>query len=290
MTLAYLINFFLKKIKVKPIEGIQSETKFIKTRDNCDLKLSVYRPIGCKTKRCVIDFHGGGFVFQPLKYLHILCQQYALNSNTTVIFVHYRTSDHNPFPTAFFDACDAISYIYSHEDEFQIDKNKIILMGDSVGGNLVAASSFYCRENNIKILYQMMYHPMLDIEMKTQSVKEFKYAPVCTVPLIKKGWKTYIENEKDQSNKMYYSPMYCSDFSSLPNAYIEVCQYDALKDDGLNYSQLLLNSNIEVELQMIKNSCHGFDSNINSELTKRYIQKRSNVLNREFKKAENKPN
>lgn len=286
--IVYIINYFLKKIKIKPIVGIEKEIKYIKTEDEYDLKLSVYKPINCTSKRCIIDFHGGGFVFNSVKYLHILSQQYALNSNSIVIFVEYRTSDRNPFPTSFNDACCAISYIYNHQDEFKIDKNKIILMGDSVGGNLVAATSFYCREHNIKILYQMMYHPMLDVEIKSESCKQFKYAPLCSVPLIKKAWKTYIENEKDESNKMYYSPLYCNDFSSLPNAYIEVCQYDALRDDGIRYFQKLKDASIDVKLEIIENTCHGFDSNLKGGLTKTYLEKRYQILNREFEKAESK--
>ena len=69
--------------------------------------------------------------------------KYALFAKCTVVFVHYRTCDGYPFPTPFYDCCDAMEYVWENAENLNIDKDRIAVGGDSAGGALAASCTHW---------------------------------------------------------------------------------------------------------------------------------------------------
>ena len=66
-------------------------------------------------------------------------RNWAKNLNVPFISVEYRKAPENPYPAAIEDCLEAFLWAaFCFRQVYQIDPKKIILVGDSSGGNLVA--------------------------------------------------------------------------------------------------------------------------------------------------------
>ena len=63
-----------------------------------------------------------------------------------VVSPEYRLAKSAPYPAALKDCYAALKYMYDHADELGIDRNRIIVGGESAGGGLAAALCMYARD------------------------------------------------------------------------------------------------------------------------------------------------
>ncbi len=86
-------------------------------------------------------------------------------------------------------------------------------------------------------LFQMLiYPPVLDARQETDSMRKFiDTPPIWNAKLNRKMWKLYLSNKKD----IYASPNEATSFDGLPQAYIEVNEFDCLRDEAIEYAQKL---------------------------------------------------
>ena len=78
----------------------------------------------------------------------------------------------------------------------------------------------------------------------------------------------------------YTSPIAHKDYTDFPPTYIEIAEYDSLKDDGKLYHELLKNYNVETELYEIPGTMHGFDIKYNAKTSIDAINNRISFLNK----------
>ena len=64
----------------------------------------------------------------------------------------------------------------------------------------------------------------------------------------------------------------------IPPAYIEVAQYDCLRDEGIKYSEALEQCGVYTELHEIKAAMHGYDIAKDSGLLKEIMGVRLRFL------------
>lgn len=100
----------------------------------------------------LIHIHGGGFVSQNsndhLGYL----RKFARNAKTCVFAIDYRHAPENPFPAALDDVWQAYVWIIRHSTQaLGITPAKIILSGDSAGGNLAIGLTSLCLLNRFRV-------------------------------------------------------------------------------------------------------------------------------------------
>lgn len=86
----------------------------------------------------LIHIHGGAFAFGDKRDDHMDAYLTAVKRGYAVASIEYRVSGEATFPAAVLDCREAVRYIKSHAEEFMIDRDKIIAIGGSAGGNLAA--------------------------------------------------------------------------------------------------------------------------------------------------------
>ena len=69
----------------------------------------------------------------------------------------------------------------------------------------------------------------------------------------------------------------------MPQAYIEVAEFDALRDDGILYSKLLKETGIDVEFHDTHGTMHGFDYNAKAPTTIKMEALRIDYIKRKFR-------
>jgi len=281
-----VINIFLKISfnKIKTVDGI-SETKIkIAGYQNGVIELTIYSPknIG-ENAPCLIYFHGGAFALKAAPHHKKLIYQYALKTPCKVVFVDYRLAPKYAFPIGVEDCYAAFEWVCKNADILGIDKNRIAVGGDSAGGALAAAVSIMARDRKApRICFQMLIYPVTDARQITGSIKKYIDTPMWNSKLNKKMWELYLRKGV-RSKKEYASPMEAVSLEDLPDAYIEVAEFDCLRDEGINFAKALQNNGIHVELYKTIGTIHGFEIAENSEIVNQSIAKRIEALKAAFK-------
>jgi hormone-sensitive lipase len=91
----------------------------------------------------IIHIHGGGFVAMSSSSHENYLRKWCNRLEVPVLSIDYRLSPENPYPKALDDVWQAYNWILKYaSDEFNIELNKIILVGDSAGGNLALALTY----------------------------------------------------------------------------------------------------------------------------------------------------
>jgi len=85
----------------------------------------------------VILIHGGGWKSGNKSQMHFLAQEIAANGYACFT-VEYRLSPEAKFPAAVLDIKSAIQFIRTNANQFNVDTNKIAVLGCSSGGQLAA--------------------------------------------------------------------------------------------------------------------------------------------------------
>ena len=232
----------------------------IPAEDGANIRLLLYSPKQCTGQTpCLLFLHGGGFVFNAAPHHFALARKFARELQVKTVFVDYRLAPKYKFPTAPNDCMSAYRWILSHAGELNIDTGSIIVCGDSAGGNLAAVLCLMARDAGLTMpKAQMLLYPFVDRHLNTESCRLYTDTPMCSSKDMRKYLKMYVK-DLDTAQIPYLSPMEAPTLTDLPSAYIEIAQYDCLRDEGAEYAGALGRCGIPVELQEIEGAMHGYD-------------------------------
>lgn len=272
-----------KNNKMMLPEKLKVTEKEIEGYNNDKITLEILEPKNNSAiDSCLIYFHGGAFAIKEAPYHINLCIDYALKTPCKVVFVNYRLLPKNPFPVGIEDCYAACRWVYDYAEELGINKSKIAVGGDSAGGALAAGITLMARDRKeLKFCFQLLIYPVTDQRQNTESMKKYTDTPMWNSILNKKMWDLYLKNGL-HGPKEYASPMEAASFTNLPNAYIEVAEFDCLRDEGINYAHALKNSDIGVELNITEGTIHGYDMEEASEIVLTNKMKRIQALQKAF--------
>lgn len=269
--------------KKKPNKGVREIKKKIPGYQNEPIEIMLYEPEETdQPLPCLIYLHGGAFVLKSAAFhKHLICE-YARRTPCKVVFIDYRLAPKHSFPVGVEDCYAGFKWVYENAAEHGIDRNKIAIGGDSAGGALAAATCLMARDRKASsICFQMLVYPVTDARQMTESVKEFVDTPLWNAKQNQKMWKLYL-GEGGHTNRAYASPMEAASLENLPDAYIEVADFDCLRDEGINFAKALKKSGVSVQLIQTIGTIHGFDIAENSEIVRRSIINRIEALKNAF--------
>ncbi|MDD3400243.1 MAG: alpha/beta hydrolase [Eubacteriales bacterium] len=250
--------------------------------DGAKIRVLEYTPKAGSDGGCIIFFHGGGFIFEAAPHNFWLARRFASELKCKTLFVDYRLAPLHRFPCAPFDCYAVYKWVLKNADELNIDPRRIILYGDSAGANLAAVVSMMARDEQIQLpCAQMLMYPFVDRRLNTQSMSEFTDTPMCNTKDMYKYLKAYV-HELDPKLLPYFSPMEASTLGGLPHAYIEVAEFDCLRDDGILYAQRLRHEGVSAELHLIKGAMHGYDIAAKSGIVKECESSRKKFILKEW--------
>lgn len=251
------------------------EDFMISVSNDEEIKCRVYIPDGQGTFPVFIYYHGGGWVLGDIESTDASCRLIAKRTQSIVISVNYRLAPEYKFPTAVEDAYSALEWVYENGISFNGDISRLIVGGDSVGGNLATVVTMIARDRKgPSIAGQVLIYPPTNLEFNTESHQMFaKGFGLDREQLI---WfrNHYLRNEEDKTNG-YASPLIAEDLSGLPQALIITVENDVLRDEGLAYANRLKKFGVQVEYACDSGMVHGyfahtaiFSNNIESTVSK----------------------
>lgn len=225
-----------------------------------DIKLRLYRPNADGLLPVLVFFHGGGFVLGDLDSHDNLCRVLSNRMGAMVVAVDYRRAPEAKFPAAFDDAWTAVNWVAEHADELEIDPSRLMVGGDSAGGNLAANVCLKARDNSgPAIAHQLLFYPVCDNDLSRNSYREMGSGYLVETDMMRWFWDQYLTTPQD-AEKPYCCPLKAADLSKLPAATVVVGGYDPLKDEVLAYVERLRLAGNSVSSLIYPGAIHGFMS------------------------------
>lgn len=249
-----------------------------------EIELMLITPAGIgKPAPCFYFIHGGGFVFEATSGHYRRAVSFAKEADCIVAFVKYRQGPDFVFPYPQEDCFAALVWLHEHADEIGIDPERIGIGGDSAGGTLAVTSCLMARDRGtgIKPLFQLLIYPFLDNRSNSESFLKYTDTPVWNSTLSKQV-KPLIDPHPEDTPLAYRSPVEADTLEGMPPAYIEVAEFDALRDDGILYSKLLQDTGIDVEFHDTHGTMHGYDYVMNAPTTLLMEVLRTEYMKRKF--------
>ena len=187
-----------------------------------------YRQKAAAPAPVMIYLHGGGFVLGSLESHDDICAELCEGAGIEVVAVDYRLAPEHPFPAAFEDGWAVLRAVAgTHE--------RIIIGGDSAGGNLAAALALKSRDAGGPALSgQVLIYPGLGGDMTHGS-----YATQATAPGLSTRDVIYYRDVYAGGGSKYAEPLRETDFSGLPPAFLVAAALDPLHDDCEAYAEKL---------------------------------------------------
>jgi acetyl esterase len=204
---------------------------------------------------CLVFFHGGGFVIGNIDSHDVVCRQLAHEGELIVISVDYRLAPEHKFPAAPDDAIAATKWVAANAKQFGVDAGRIIVGGDSAGGNLAAVTAIALRDSGPKLAGQLLIYPATDFAMNHPSHSEPETSLLLTHSVIKWFIDHYMgDGDRDDWRA---SPAR-ADLAGLPPAYVLVAGADPLRDEGNEYAERLKHAGVPVTYRYFPGQFHGF--------------------------------
>ena len=132
-------KFPLIKIVTKKKYEILNEIKDLvyATIETRELHLDAFYTKGRLKNPAVLLIHGGGWKSGNKSQMNSIAQEIA-SKGYSCFSVEYRLSPEAKFPAGIFDVKNAIKYIKMNAEKFNINPNKIAVLGCSSGGQIAA--------------------------------------------------------------------------------------------------------------------------------------------------------
>lgn len=226
-----------------------------------DIPARLYKPLALRQidglSPCLIFFHGGGWVIGDLDSHDVVCRTLASEGEIIVISVDYRLAPEHKFPAAVDDAIAATRWISKNAKSLGIDASRLIVGGDSAGGNLAAIVSIDARQSGLKIAGQVLIYPATDFAMTHPSHREPETDALLTRSVIRWFRDHYLTGVTDVDN-WKASPARIENMSGLPPAFVLTAGADPLRDEGNDYARRLKDAGVSVVHQTYPGQFHGF--------------------------------
>ncbi|MBF9033152.1 alpha/beta hydrolase fold domain-containing protein [Rhodobacterales bacterium HKCCE2091] len=197
----------------------------------------------------VLYFHGGGFVFGDLDSHDDFCADLCAAVGVEVVSVDYRLAPEHLHPAPHGDALAAFRWLEGRA-------GRIVLAGESAGGNLAAGVAQACR-SSAALSGLLMVYPSLGGPPDTASAIEHADAPLMAARDSEHyaGLRTGGTPPKGDAT---FAPLEGADSAGLPPTLISVAECDPLADDGRIYAARVIEAGGQARCRVEPRLTHSF--------------------------------
>lgn len=255
---------FLVNLQKETHKDIEADTKdiIIPDNENGEINVRIVRPKdNNETLPAILYVHGGGWVLGDKDTFDMLIKTLANCTNSVVVFPEYSRSPEAKYPKALNEVYAALEYIADNAEELNINPEKIAIAGDSAGGNMAAVTAIKSAKNNgPKLVYEVLFYPVTNVDMDTHSYDAFKDGPWLTKKAMEWFFESYLGDVKKNKDDIYVSPLKAEieDLENLPPTLIITDENDVLRDEAEAYARKLDEAGVEVSNVRINGTHHDF--------------------------------
>jgi acetyl esterase len=221
----------------------------------------VYRPTGESVANpadspTMLWIHGGGFVIGDVAGNDLTVRKIAAYTGCTVASLEYRLAPEYPFPAAPDDVFEAIQWIAG--GGMGATPNKLLIGGDSAGGNLAMVGALRARDAGIDITHQMLVYPCVDPTCSSESFKANAEGYLLSAPFMHWFWKNYLGDDYVEVVDPLVNPLQAESLAGMASATVITAGYDPLCDEGKQVAAALTDAGVATVALHYPGLIHGF--------------------------------
>lgn len=249
-----------KKTPMIPRQEVEMKKDVVVETSVQPTHISLYYPLGAHQKKfpVYINFHGGAFIMNEKEMDDPYCRFLANQAGCVVVNVDYAKAPEYPFPKPIQQGYDILQWLKGRANDLNIDADKIMIGGQSSGGNIAAALCLYLEEKgDEQPLLQVLSCPMLDFvtphgdkpepdKWRARYPQVAHFLNMCYVPL------------KEQAAHPHASPVLAEVSSRLAPALILISEFDAFRPEAECYAEKLKAAGISVQDERFEGCSHAF--------------------------------
>lgn len=218
----------------------------------------IYKPAGASgAMPVIVYYHGGGWVIANLDVYDATPRFMAKQLNALVVSVEYRKAPEAKFPAQHDDAIAAYRWVLDKAQSWGGDPSRLVLAGESAGGNLAVATAIYARDNRLTMPDHILaVYPIANSSKALPSRTDSFNAKPLNTPML--DWFTYYYSTTKADAMDPRINLVKANLRGLPPVTIINAQIDPLRSDGETLQGALRAAGVSVEQRTFPGVTHEF--------------------------------
>ncbi|CAA0079123.1 Carboxylesterase NlhH [Halioglobus japonicus] len=256
--------------EIAPSEGLEISTlTFQSEPDGNTIKVQYIRPQSTEPLPCVYYIHGGGMqAMSCFDGNYRAWGKIIAARGVAVAMVDFRNSimpssapEVAPYPAGLNDCVAGLKWLVSQAASLGIDSSRIIVAGESGGGNLTLATALRLKREGelhlIKGIYALCPY-IAGIWPLPENPSSTENNGLLLDLHNNNGAMSYGIEELEKRNPLAW-PGFATDddVAGLPPTIISVNECDPLRDEGVNFYRLLLKNGVAARCRQVMGTIHG---------------------------------
>ena len=266
---AAMLNSFDNET-IAPSAGLSVRTeRVVSDPDGNMINIQFIRPDTSARVPCVYYIHGGGMTFLTCFYGNYRAWGRIIAANgVAVAMVDFRNAlvpssvpEVAPFPAGLNDCVSGLKWVHANSAALNIDPTRIIVAGESGGGNLTLATGLKLKRDGeiglIKGLYAQC--PYIAGEWPLPQYPSSTENNGILMDLHNNRGAMGYGIEAFHARNPLAWPAFATaqDVAGLPPTVISVNECDPLRDEGISFYRLLMNSGVRARCRQVMGTIHG---------------------------------
>jgi len=227
------------------------------------IRARLYVPVGAGARSAgLLYLHGGGWVIGSPDTHDRLTRELAAGIGARVVSLAYALAPEHPYPAGLDDCVDAARYVGARGAELGIDPGRLLIGGDSAGGNLSAATLLRLKAEPGAAFRGAIYiYGAFAMDYRTPSIEAWGDRDLI-LSRNSMEWfrKQYLPGGPPSggiASDPFLSPLR-GDLAGLPPAILIVGTLDPLLSDSELFADGLRKAGVPAELHVYPDGLHGF--------------------------------
>ena len=255
---------------VAPNAGLTTRTEtFVSAPDGNRINIQFIRPEGDEILPCVYYIHGGGMtVMSCYDGNYKAWGRIIAAHGVAVAMVDFRNAlrassapEVAPFPAGLNDCVSGLRWVHANAAALGVDPSRIVIAGESGGGNLTIATSLKLKQDGdiglIKGLYALCPYIAGQWPLP-QNPSSTENNGILLELHNNRGAMGYgIEAFEARDPLAWPGFATLEDVTGLPPVVISVNECDPLRDEGIGFYRLLLKAGVAARCRQVMGTIHG---------------------------------
>jgi acetyl esterase/lipase len=239
---------------------------------------------GTGLRPAILHTHGGGYILgSPRGDLPNL-QRIAAQQGCLIVSVDYRLAPETRYPGSLEDNYAGLRWLYDQAERLNVDRGRIVVMGESAGGGHAAALALAARDRGeVPLAGQVLVYAMLDDRTgSARRTPPHEGVYIWTPELNALGWSALLGAPAGSGAVPAGAvPARAASVAGLPSTFIGVGALDLFVAEDVEYARRLLDAGVATELLVVPGAFHAFQFVVpTAAVSRRFSQAIDNALSR----------
>jgi len=255
---------------IAPKEGLDVSTVELPSEpDGNTIRLQVIRPQVEGPLPCVYYIHGGGMAAMScFDGMYRAWGRIIAHQGVAVVMVDFRncvvpssSPEVAPYPAGLNDCISGLKWLHAHAADLGVDPDRIVVAGESGGGNLTLATGMRLKRDGdlglIRGLYAMC--PYIAGEWPQERLPSSTENNGIFLDLHHNRGSVGYGIEAFEAGDPLAWPLFATeeDVAGLVPTVISVNECDPLRDEGIEFYRLLLQAGVPARCRQVMGTIHG---------------------------------